>query len=160
MGKSSFGHIKQKNDVLKLRFLREWDLSLNNDISFNGNNYITNVELTFDYPYNPGMSMFFNCTHLTDLRINGNIYPNDKSDYQSMFYFCYNIINLSITTISGTLYLGDATKLSQDSVNNVLNALADGVTGKEITFAATQYGYITEEQKAAATAKGWTIKSA
>lgn len=158
--KTSFGSIRQKSDVLKLRFVREWNLSENNDIDFIRNNYITNVELTFDYPYNPGTSMFFNCAKLTDLRINGNIYPDDKSEYQSMFYYCGNIINLSITTISGTLYLGNSTKLSQESVNNVLNALADGVTGKEITFARTQYGYITEEQKAAATAKGWTIKSA
>lgn len=104
--------------------------------------------------------MFINCNKLTDLTINGNIYPRDTNEYSAMFYNCRNIINLSITTISGTLYLNSCTKLSQESVNNVLNALADGVTDKSITFAATQYGYITEEQKTAATAKGWTIKSA
>ena len=158
--RAKFNYIGQKSDVLKLRFVREWDLGSNNDIDFGRNNFITNVELTFDYPYNPGTSMFISCSKLTDLSINGNIYPNDKSEYNAVFYHCYNIINLSITTISGTLYFNNSTKLSQQSVNNVLNALADGVTGKEITFASTQYNYITEEQKAAATAKGWTIKSA
>ena len=153
-------YIETKNDVLKLRFVREWDLNKTNDIRFNDNANITNVELTFDYPYNPGTSMFNNCLNLTDLLINGNIYPDDKSPYSCMFYWCNKLANLSITTISGTLYLNSCKKLSQDSVNNVLNALADGVTGKEIIFASTQYGYITEEQKAAATAKGWTIKSA
>ena len=50
--------------------------------------------------------------------------------------------------------------LTQESVNNIINALADGVTNQTITFAATQYGYITEDQKTAATAKGWTINRA
>ena len=158
--RAKFSNIKQKNDILKFRFVREWDLSKNNNIDFGYNYYITNVELTFDYPYNPGSSMFINCQKLTDLRINGNIRPRDTNEYNATFYNCRDIINLSITTISSTLYLNSCKNLSQESVNNVLNALADGVTGKEITFASTQYGYITEEQKAAATAKGWTIKSA
>lgn len=158
--RAKFSNIKQKNDVLKFRFVREWNLGSNNDIDFGKNDYITNVELTFDYPYNPGTAMFLNCLKLTDLTINGNIRPRDTGKYNAMFYACYNIINLSITTISSTIYLDSCTDLSQESVNNVLNALADGVTGKEIIFAAKQYNYITEEQKAAATAKGWTIKSA
>ena len=152
-------YIETKNNVLKLRFVREWDLNRANDISFSNNANITNVELTFDYPYNPGR-MFDSCTNLTDLTINGNIYPSDANPYSAMFYWCKKLANLSITTISGTLYLNDCKNLTQESVNNVLNALADGVTDKSITFASTQYNYITEEQKAAATAKGWTIKSA
>lgn len=71
-----------------------------------------------------------------------------------------SLVDFTANRIVGNLRLNDSTNLSQESVNNVLNALADGVTGKEITFASTQYNYITEEQKAAATAKGWTIKSA
>lgn len=71
-----------------------------------------------------------------------------------------SLVDFTANRIVGNLYFSDSTKLSQQSVNNVLNALADGVTGKSITFASTQYNYITEEQKAAATAKGWTIKSA
>lgn len=155
----NLSHIKQKNDILKLHFIKEFNLSIQNDISFEHNYDITSVELTFDYPYNP-YELFANCSYLTDLSINGNIYPNDINPYSCMFYWCKKLANLSITTISKTLYLNDCKSLTQESVNNVLNALADGVTGKEITFAATQYGYITEEQKAAATAKGWTIKSA
>lgn len=71
-----------------------------------------------------------------------------------------SLVDFTANRIVGNLYFSDSTKLSQQSVNNVLNALADGVTDKSITFASTQYNYITEEQKAAATAKGWTIKSA
>ena len=153
-------NIRQKSEVLKLHFIREWGLAYLNSIDFLNNIRITNVELTFDYPYNPPSRMFTGCTNLTDLLINGNIYPSESNEYGAMFSRCSHLANLSITTISGTLYLNDCKSLTQESVNNVLNALADGVTDKSITFASTQYNYITEEQKAAATAKGWTIKSA
>ena len=57
--------------------------------------------------------------------------------------------------------MSDCVSLTQDSVNNILNALTDVTSNpKTITFAATQYNYITEEQKTAATAKGWTINQA
>ena len=84
------------------------------------------------------------------------------TNFDSCFSWCRQLQTLSFNdiNIAQNLNLSDSPSLTQDSVNNVLNALADGVTDKEIIFAATQYGYITEEQKAAATAKGWTIKSA
>ena len=88
---------------------------------------------------------------------NVGIYDGDK---RNAFNGCESLANFNANRIVGDLSFEFSKKLSQESVNNVLNALADGVTGKEITFASTQYGYITEEQKAAATAKGWTIKSA
>lgn len=88
---------------------------------------------------------------------NIGIYDSDK---KNAFNGCTSLTDFNANRIVGDLSFQFSSKLSQESVNNVLNALADGVTGKEIIFASTQYNYITEEQKAAATAKGWTIKSA
>ena len=88
---------------------------------------------------------------------NIGIYDSDK---RNAFNGCESLADFNANRIVGDLSFQFSPNLSQESVNNVLNALADGVTGKEIAFAPTQYGYITEEQKAAATAKGWTIKSA
>ena len=85
------------------------------------------------------------------------IYDSDK---RNAFNGCGSLTNFNANRITGDLSFEFSPSLTQESVNNVLNALADGVTDKSITFASTQYGYITEEQKAAATAKGWTIKSA
>lgn len=105
-------------------------------------------------------SAFMNQNRLTSINIhtasNVGIYDSDKVAFDG----CTSLTDFNANRITGNLRFSDCTKLSQESVNNVLNALADGVTDKSITFAATQYGYITEEQKAAATAKGWTIKSA
>ena len=88
---------------------------------------------------------------------NIGIYDSDK---RNAFNGCESLADFNANRIVGDLSFQFSPKLTQESVNNVLNALADGVTGKEIAFASTQYNYITEEQKAAATAKGWTIKSA
>lgn len=60
--------------------------------------------------------------------------------------------------LKSNLELKDS-NISQESVNQLLETLADGVE-KTITFSATSYSYITEEQKEAATAKGWTINQA
>lgn len=88
---------------------------------------------------------------------NVGIYDSDK---RNAFNDCGSLTNFNANRITGDLSFEFSEDLTQESVNNVLNALADGVTGKEIAFARAQYNYITEEQKAAATAKGWTIKSA
>lgn len=105
--------------------------------------------------------MFYGCSSLEEVSIQGDLSPKNESNrYTSNFYQCYNLINVSFTKILTTVWFGDCKKLTQESVNNIINALADGVTNQTITFAATQYGYITEEQKTAATAKGWTINQA
>ena len=83
------------------------------------------------------------------------------SNYGSFVYGCKALETVTINHISKNIFLSDCVALTQESVNNIINALADVTADpKTITFAATPYSYITEEQKAAATAKGWTIKSA
>ena len=108
------------------------------------------------------LEMFWNISSLTALHLT---FPeveinNGDSSYYSPFYGLINLENLTINRITNSCYFSDCTKLTQESVNNIINALADGVTNQEIWFASTQYGYVTEEQKTAATAKGWTINQA
>jgi len=105
--------------------------------------------------------MFYGCSNLEEVSIQGDLSPqNESNQYTSNFYQCYKLTNVSFTKILTTVWFGECKKLTQESVNNIINALADGVTNQTITFAAPQYGYITEEQKTAATAKGWTINQA
>ena len=147
------------NHEVQFPFVREFDLVRSHTLNFKNNTNIQKAYLIFDYPFNPDQ-MFYGCNKLTDVDIQGNIYPTDSSRYAANFYGCSRLQNLSITTISKSMHLEGAPSLTQESVNNIINALADGVTNQEITFASTQYGYVTEEQKTAATAKGWTINQA
>ena len=83
------------------------------------------------------------------------------SNYGSFVYGCKALETVTINHISRNIFLNDCNQLTQDSVNNILNALTDVTANpKTITFAATPYSYITEDQKTAATAKGWTINKA
>lgn len=90
--------------------------------------------------------------------------PEANNTYGDVSYqtFLSNVMeNVTINIINNNCNISTSASLTQDSVNNIINALAD-VTAKPktITFAATPYSYITEEQKTAATAKGWTINQA
>jgi len=103
------------------------------------------------------------CDKLKTLSLNLPEFDNSfgTSNYGSFVYGCKALETVTINHISTNIFFSDCRSLSQDSVNNILNALADVTANpKTITFAAPQYGYITEDQKTAATAKGWTINQA
>lgn len=103
------------------------------------------------------------CDKLKTLSLNLPEFDNTfgTSNYGSFVYGCKALETVTINHISTNIFFSDCRSLSQDSVNNILNALTDVTANpKTITFAATPYSYITEEQKTAATAKGWTINQA
>lgn len=82
-------------------------------------------------------------------------------------YYCFSSC-ASLTTIGGLVGLktdvdfSDCENLSNESIQNLIDNAADvSSTGtKTMTFNATPFATITEEQTAAATAKGWTLASA
>lgn len=152
----SFRSASFVNNEIKLQFPK----SHTNSIDFQNNTQLHKAYLIFDYPFSPS-KMFYGCSNLEEVAIQGDLSPKDESTrYTSNFYMCYKLTNASFTKILTSVWFGDCKKLTQESVNNIINALADGVTNQTITFASTQYGYVTEEQKTAATAKGWTINQA
>ena len=107
-----------------------------------------------------GLISHSSITKLTLTLPNGS-YPNTYGESSFTTFAGDNLVDLTINVINNSASFVNCVSLTQDSVNNILNALADVTAApKTITFAATQYGYITEEQKTAATAKGWTINQA
>ena len=78
-----------------------------------------------------------------------------------MFDSCTALTTITgpITGISASIDFGSS-PLTHDSAMVFLNGL-NTVTGtRTITFKSTTYGTLTEAEIAAATAKGWTVKSA
>lgn len=67
-----------------------------------------------------------------------------------------------IINLNADLDLSKAINLNNESVYNVINKAADlsGKDSKTITFASSVFNAITEEQKALATSKNWTLASA
>ena len=106
------------------------------------------------------LSMFYGCSKLTTLDVSG--FDTSKvTDMGYMFYNCY-----ALTTVTGTITGIKASldlrysPLTNASAMVFINGLAEVTTAKTITFKATTYATLTEEQIAVATSKGWTVASA
>ena len=129
---------------------------------FDGCSALTTLDLSnFDTSAVTSMSHMFNsCSALTTLDLSNF----DTSAVTSMSYMFNGCTKL--TTVTGTIS-GIATFLSlsscpltNESAMVFINGLAEVTTAQTITFSATTYATLTEEQVAVATAKGWTVASA
>lgn len=116
-------------------------------------------------PFNVNVSqMFYNCDATTIGLINitsskGVTYSNTAS----MFNYVTNIVTMKgIVNMDFNINLNGCANLSNESIQNLIDNAADvtSLGTKTMTFNATPFATITEEQRAAATAKGWTLASA
>ena len=105
-------------------------------------------------------SMFESCSSLTSLNLSGwNLSKVTYMDYMFGWDTKLATITGPITGISTNIDLKNS-PLTHDSAMVFMNGL-NTVTGtKTITFKSTTYKTLTEAEIAAATAKGWTVKSA
>ena len=87
-------------------------------------------------------------------------FSDKNTDYYNTFFRCDSLENL---TVHGTIPIGislaNSSKLTATSVQSVIDCLKDltGATAQTITFHATAGGKLTDEQKAAISAKNWTL---
>lgn len=129
-------------------------------------------------------NMFQNCENLQDVTIT---FGNNVVYLLNTFYECnslqtigtLNVPNVTsmiycfrnctaLTTIGGLVGLKadvdfkDCRNLSNESIQNLIDNAADvtSLGTKTMKFNATPFATITEEQTAAATAKGWTLAKA
>lgn len=86
-------------------------------------------------------------------------FSNVESQIDTTFTTCRNLQNVRFSgTINVDIYMNGCPKLTVDSLLSLLNALADGVTDKTCKIGSTNLAKLTEEQKAIATDKGWTLE--
>ena len=101
--------------------------------------------------------MFQNCRSVETIKL-----TSFKSG-TNMFSSCLELKNLiisgTITVQNNYFNLSNSSKLTADSLLNVLNALADntGGTTYKITLGSTNLAKLTDEQKAIATNKNYTL---
>lgn len=109
------------------------------------------------------MNNFFNsCTSLTSLDISG--WNTSKvHGMRKMLYNCVSLEtlkcdNLILPNIElGNIGLVYSTKLSVDSIVGLLNALPQSDKGYSFQIGSDNIGKLSDEQKAIATDKGWTL---
>ena len=101
--------------------------------------------------------MFHGCTALHTIS-HPLDFSNVKSQIDTTFTSCKLLSYVRFSgTINVDIYMNGCPKLTVDSLLSLLNALADGVTDKTCKIGSTNLAKLTEEQKAIATDKGWTL---
>ena len=103
----------------------------------------TNFDFTWGY-----------CTSLTSLPA---LNLSNGTDFGNAWNNCSSLTNLGgFGAIKENFDLSASTKLTIESMMNVISQAAT-VTGKTMTFGSTNLAKLTDEQKAVATSKGWTL---
>ena len=99
-------------------------------------------------------NMFFNCGKLTTvpaLNVSNVVGTNN------MFYNCTNLKSILMTNIGTNLDISASTKFERSDLVTILNNLKTVVSSKTLAMGATNLAKLTNEDKAIATNKGWTL---
>lgn len=99
--------------------------------------------------------MFSECNALT------TVPALDVSGVASLtrtFYNCTNLKSILMTNIGADLNISYSTKFEREDLLVILNNLKTVTSTKTLTMGATNLAKLTEEDKAIATNKGWTLE--
>ena len=103
-------------------------------------------------------SLFHGCTALHTISHPLN-FSSVTSQIDTTFTSCKLLSYVRFTgTTNVNVHVNGCPKLTVDSLLSLLNALADGVINKKCKLGTTNLAKLTEEQKAIATNKGWTLE--
>ena len=101
--------------------------------------------------------MFENCDHLTTipaLDCSGNTSTYTRSTH-SPIYGCTGLVNFGgFIGIKTTMYCDNSPNLSYESVLNILNGLASGVSGQTVYLHQNNVNLLSDDDIAIATNKG------
>lgn len=100
--------------------------------------------------------MFYNCVSLITI---SQLNINKAAICNMMFYNCYNLENISFVAecIKKTISFSNSDKLTDESIQSIIDGLAIVTTAQTITFHDTVKTKLTEEQIATINEKGWTL---
>jgi hypothetical protein len=106
--------------------------------------------------------LFGGCDKLhTVSEINASNVTSNISQYSSPFYTCYALRNFEgFKGLKVNMYISDCRILSYESLMNVINKLADGVSGKTLYLNQDCVNMLSDDDIAIATNKGWSISPA
>ena len=84
------------------------------------------------------------------------------TNFSNTWGYCSKLTTLGgFGAIKESISLSDSPKLTVESIMNVITQAADlnnlGIAGKTMKFGSTNLNKLTDEQKAVATSKGWTL---
>jgi hypothetical protein len=101
-------------------------------------------------------NLFGNCEALqTVSEIDASNITSNISKYSTPFYYCYSLRNFDgFKGLKVNMYLTDCYILSYESLTNVINKLADGVSSKTLYLTQDSVNQLSDDDIAIATSKG------
>lgn len=132
--------------------------------SFAGCSRLKEVTLNGAENVADAINMFYGCSSLTSATIGG--YWEHLSVADNMFYGCSSLTDFSgLRNVRLSLNLSPCSSLTQTSLLNTIDGLYDftgnglnpGSSQGTLTLGTTNINKLTDEQKAIATSKGWTL---
>ena len=103
-------------------------------------------------------NMFFYCTSLTSIQ---QLDTSNVTNMNGMFDYCPKLEEIHMINMKVSFDIHYSTKFTREALLEIINNCYDLTTlGKTatLTMGSTNLAKLTEEDKAIATAKGWTLK--
>lgn len=104
---------------------------------------VKNMSQMFWYCNNLQTVPAFDCTNVTNMN--------------NMFASCSSLKSILMTNIGVSLNISSSTLFDREDLVLILNNLKTVTTTKTLTMGATNLAKLTDEDKAIATNKGWTL---
>ena len=121
---------------------------------FRGCSRLTSVPL-FDTSNVTDMSyMFRECSKLTSVP---SFDTSNVTDMNNIFSYCSGLEAIHIINIGTNLDVSSSTKFTREALLEIIGNLKTVTTTKRLTMGSTNLAKLTEEDKAIATNKGWTL---
>ena len=99
--------------------------------------------------------MFYNCSSLTAVP---QFDTSNVTSMNNMFSSCYSLKAIHMININASLYISASTKFTREALLEIIGNLKAQTSGtKTLTMGATNLAKLTDEDKAIATNKGWTL---
>ena len=102
-------------------------------------------------------SLSFIFSGCTKLAIIPQLDVSNIIDFYEMFYECHSLSEIHMTGMKADFDISVSTKFTHDALVEILNNLATVTSTKTLTMGSTNLAKLTDEDKAIATNKGWTL---
>ena len=124
---------------------------------FSGCTNLTTIPLIDTTNVNDMSYMFSGCRNLKV--VPALVCPsNNKTILTNMFEGCYNVEEIHMTGMTKTFNIRDCTKLTREALVEILNNLGTPTRKTSLYLGHENLAKLTEEDKAIATSKNWTLR--
>lgn len=98
--------------------------------------------------------MFYNCSSLTSVP---SFDASKVNDMSYMFSYCSKLVTIHIINITTNLDISASTRFTREALLEIIGNLKTVTSTKTLRMGTTNLAKLTEEDKAIATNKGWTL---